>query len=88
MKAIFYDRKNKREVSSDQLMGTKLVEEYVVVDGDGYPNNTRFDPNNYESFIKERTIGELGYKSEKCDKIYNWDLWTNTNELVFLRLEE
>ena len=46
MKAIFYDRKNKREVSSGQLMGTKLVEEYVVVDGDGCSNNTRFDPSN------------------------------------------
>ena len=88
MKAIFYDRKNKREVSSDQLIATKLVEEYLTVDGDGCSKNTRFDPSKFESFIKERTIGELGYKSEKCDKIYNWDLWTNTSELVFLRLEE
>lgn len=88
MKAIFYDRKNKREVSSDQLMSTRVVEEYVVVDGEGCRNGTPFDPNKFDSFITERTIGELCYQSDKCDKPYNWDLWTNTGELVFLRLEE
>ena len=87
MKAIFYDRKNKREVSSDDLQLINLIEEFVSVDGDGCAPYTPFDPNKYESFIVERPLGELGYKSPSCHSVSNWDLWTNTSDLVFLRLE-
>ena len=77
MKAIFYDRKNKCEVSSDQLMEIKLVETYMLLD-----ENIQFP--------KDKLIGSLGYKSnpeEKSQKHINWDKWTNIQDLVFLRLE-
>lgn len=88
MKAVFYDRKNKCEVSSDQLMSINLIEEYLVTDCDDSPAPGQpFSPE-HTSYVKERRLGELGYKSKKCPKHSNWDFWTNTNELIFLRLEE
>ena len=88
MKAVFYDRKNKREVTSEQLMSANLIEEYLVVDSDGCAPGTKYTPDTFDTYLAERKLGELAYKSEKCSSPYNWDLWTSTSELVFLRLEE
>jgi hypothetical protein len=87
MKAIFYDRKNNREVSSEELVPITLVEEYVIVDGDGCSQYTQYDPNKFDSYITSKSLGELGYKSEVCRTVCNWDLFTDLSELVFLRLE-
>ena len=122
MKAIFYDRKNKREVSNDQLMPINLVEEYAGVDSDGPFVSTglrlvhgeilseeNFHEAKAKGFFKEealiweklpevknpkvfypqsRQVSSLGYKSEKCSQHLNYDLHTNLENLVFLRLEE
>jgi hypothetical protein len=88
MIAIFYDRKNKREVSSGQLMEAKLMEEILTVDGNGCKDFAIYHPDRYEAFITERMVGELAYKSPNCPKHKNWDVWTNTVDLVFLRMEE
>jgi hypothetical protein len=89
MKAIFYDRKNKREVSSEELMSANLKEEYAVVDGNGLPEHTHLNATiGLDSYLRQRVIGELGYKSKECESYKNWDLWTMLNDLVFLRLED
>jgi hypothetical protein len=86
MKAIFYDRRNKREVSCDQLMASNLVEEYVTADTDGEaPCRLK---NKHDLYVTEKTIAELAYKSEKCPSYCNHDLDTTLSELVFLRLED
>lgn len=89
MKAIFYDRRNKQEVSSDKLMPINLIEEYVTVDGDGCPDHTPYNPKKFDSLVTRKTLGELGYlDGRKQDHISYWNIWTNLNDLVFLRLEE
>lgn len=92
MKAIFYDRKNKCEVSSDQLMEISLWETYAAVDNEGFapgtPVKTLTDEYGEGCLsISTRRIGELGYKSDNCPSYKNWDYWCNTSDLVFLRLE-
>jgi len=127
-KAIFYDRRNKREVSSDELVLTKLVQSIAVGDSDdeyvptgrrlnkewtgepftkeqfdeakaaGHFDNNRYEANiTWESMEIETTprvlylvnelMADLCYKSEKCPDYINGDIYTMTNDLVFLRLE-
>ena len=86
MKAIFYDRKNKREVSSDQLNNINLVETYLTVDADEI-NSGEWDQKKHKGYLHERKISDLGYKSENCGNHQNWDLHTSLVNLIFLRLE-
>jgi hypothetical protein len=116
MIAIFYDRKNKRNVTSDELMKINLKQDIAVIDTDDdmVATGRRINPESFEPeyrpnekdpdykiwvtweeektplkiYHREESIAELGYKSEKCQKHCNWDLYTNLNDLVFLYLEE
>lgn len=87
MKAIFYDRLNKREVSSDQLMPTKLIEEQVVADTEGEAP-CKLKLGHHEVYVKKVVVAELCYKTDDCPKYMNFDMDTTLSELVFLRLEE
>lgn len=92
MKAIFYDRKNKCEVSSEDIFKIDMYESYAVVDDEGFKPGTSVKEitdkygANCLSFSR-RIVGEFGYKSKKCPESNNWDNWCNTSDLVFLRLE-
>ncbi len=66
--AIFYDRKNQREVSNKELMSIDVVAEIPVT-------------------TYSIQIGEFGYKSKRCKKYYQWDLYCKYSDLVFLRFE-
>ena len=68
---IFYDRKNQREVSNKELMPINAVAEVPVTTHN----------------IHSIQIGEFGYKSKKCPKCTNRDLYCMYSDLVFLRLE-
>lgn len=54
MKAIFYDRKNKREVASDKIMRTRFVR-YLATgdDEETVPSGRRMDPDSYECLTEE-----------------------------------
>jgi hypothetical protein len=73
VKAIFYDRKNKREVKNTELMFINAVQDIIM-----YGNQTR---------PYELQIGELGYKSKNCNPFEEWDLFCMHNDLIFLRFE-
>lgn len=78
MKTIFYDRKNKRNVSSDELMSTKLVQQIAVGDDqDVVPTGLRYHPITQEPLSYEDFI-ELG----KCDEGWRNSAWET------LRLEK
>lgn len=92
MRAVFYDRKNRQEVGSDQLMSIKLMESYAAVDDEGFsqgtPVKTLTEKYGEDCLsIATRQIATLGYKSEKCPSYCNWDLWLNESDLVFLRMD-
>jgi hypothetical protein len=88
MKAIFYDRKNKRQVSSDELMSINFVEVYMVSDSDELSSGKWMGDDIHPLYYKERQIANLGYKSEECKSYCNWDLSCRDEDLVFLRMEE
>ena len=126
--AVFYDRKNKREITTNELMLTRLVQSVAVGDDDddyvptgrrkhgpwggsfteegfyeakkrGYFKQCGEDDTNvtWESlkhemtptvlYLKEQQIADLCYKSDKCPDYINGDVYTTTNDLVFLRFE-
>lgn len=87
MKAIFYDRRNKRTVSSDQLVPTNFVEVYMVADSEEYHSGEWQGQQKHPLYYKERQIANLGYKSENCPSHCNWDLYCRDEDLVFLRME-
>lgn len=76
MIVVFYDRKNKREVKSSELMRIRLVRNVYVDDGDGTMVSSEIE------------IASVGYKDKNCGSHTNWDLYCTENDLVFLRLEE
>ena len=88
MKAVFYDRKNKRQVTSEELMSTNLVEVYTVCDSEEFSSGKWHGQDIHPLHYKERQIANLGYKSEKCPSHCNWDLYCRDEDLVFLRMEE
>lgn len=83
MIAVFYDRRNRRNVTSQELVPIELVRDMVTSDSDD-----RKQPKLKELYNVAISVGELGYKSENCPKIQNWDLYTNLDELVFLCLKD
>lgn len=92
MKVIFYDRKNKREVSNEQLMPAHVFESYAgVCDegmGPGTPLKKLIEKYGEEMvYISTRQVAALGYKSDKCPSYMNYDLFCNDSDLVFLRTE-
>jgi len=88
MDTIFYDRKNNREVKSSELMQINLVETRLVIDSEEYTRGEWLGQVKHPAYLKEKQIGSIGYKSEKCPKYSNWDLTLHTSDLVFLRLVE
>jgi hypothetical protein len=89
MIAVFYDRKNKCEVHSDQLMSINLMSSYAAIDcegeADGTPVSRLINPELYKT---TDCIADIGYKSPNCSASSNWDFWCKLGDLVFLRLEE
>ncbi len=71
MTAIFYDRKNNREVSNSELIPINYVVDLMTAE-------------NGEFELKR---GEFGYKSDYCTQYVNWDLTCNYTDLVFIRFE-
>jgi len=97
MKAIFYDRKNKLEVTSEQLKPIKLVRNQLCYDHDhegaldSLPpgaDMSQGDPRLEGFYVRSEPVAELGYRSEKCPTYVNWDLSCNLSDLVFLKLDE
>lgn len=93
MIAVFYDRKNKCEVTSNKLTRIRLQSDYAAIDNEGYPSGTPvhelIDKYGKEHLlIATKTIGEVGYKTENCPDYKNWDNWCMESDLIFLRLEE
>jgi hypothetical protein len=78
--AVFYDRKNFREVKNTELCFTNYVVDLARYDDESYK------PNKINGFY-ELVLGELGYKSEKCNTFSNFDLTCMYSDLVFLRFE-
>ncbi len=66
MIALFYDKKNKRQVTSDQLMKINYVENYATIDTDGEYVNTgrKILPNSFEAITLDQ------YNRIKKDKYY------------------
>lgn len=92
MKVIFYDKRNRQEISSDQLIKINLRETKLSIDNQGYqdgtPLQTLMDNFGKDSIkIYSDQIGSIGYKSKICPGHMNWDRWLNESDLIFLRLE-
>ena len=83
MKAIFYDRKNKCNVSNDKLM--KITYQVDLTANSGIHDDPRCEG---PFFCYTMDIGTLGYKSPECPDYKNWDLSTSEEHLVFLYFEE
>jgi hypothetical protein len=84
MKAIFYDRKNKREVSSSELMEINLVQTFVTVDSDDLmvPTGRRICPSGGErmDFIQFKDALESG-----CfDRFPDWYSWEEEKNPIAL----
>jgi hypothetical protein len=93
VKILFYDKKNKMNVTSDQLMSTKVVEDYAGICNEGYPTGTSVKEltDKYGDdclVIREKLIGTLGYKSDKCPEYCNWDMFLMPSDLVYLDVVE
>ena len=92
MKVIFYDRKNRQEVSNEQLMNINLVRSFAAIDDEGYTPGTLVSKlvemyGDEVMVVATEKIGSLGYKSKDCAPRCRWDLWCNESDLVFLRVE-
>lgn len=92
MRVIFYDRKNRREVSNEELMQTHVMESYAGVCDEGMRPGTPLKELTAQYgedmvFISRRRVASLGYKSDKCPDYQNWDLMCDDSDLVFLRTE-
>ena len=92
MIAVFYDRKNKREVTSDKLVKIRLINEYASVDGEGCAPGTsvKYITDKYGDerlTLSQKLEGEIGYASPACENWLEWDLWCMQSDLIFLRLD-
>lgn len=86
--AVFYDRKNEREVKSSELMGSKVVYGVRTVDADDLECDHCHGARNI-------LIGEVGYKAKGEDvkkfpnwAYSNWDFYCMMTDLVFLRFDD
>lgn len=91
MVVVFYDRKNKREVRSDQLFKAPVHHDVLSVDVDQADEVARplksFQYGS-EILVTSEILWNLGYKSADCPSYLNYDMNLNESDLVFLRLEE
>ena len=90
MKAIFYDRKNKREVSSDELHSTKLIREIAVGDSqdESIPTGRRLRPETNEPYTTEEfeTAVDRGHVVSLAVDL-EWEMWPEekTPRVLYLR---
>lgn len=92
MIVLFYDRKNKCQVKSTELMPINLIKTFAGVDSEGYPRGTpvKTITKKYGEdclFVSEEVMSTYGYKSVGCPDHCNWDNHCNVQDLVFLGLE-
>lgn len=87
MVAVFYDKKNKTEVRSDQLMPIKFVETTLVVDAEEIESGRWAGNKKQPAYLTTKTLATIGYKSKDCPKACNWNKYLNESDLVFLRLD-
>ena len=87
MIAVFYDRKNDQVVRSHQLMSTTVVETNLAIDCGSRVHGEWQGRKKEKSYLKEKIVSNLCYKTTACPKSQNWDKHTNIEHLVFLRLE-
>lgn len=87
MHVLFYDRKNKRTVSSRQLMPTKIVSVYMTADSEEYRSGVWQGQEKHPLHYSEEIIGTFGYKSAECPKWQNFDNFCNIEDLVILDIE-
>jgi len=87
MDAVFYDRKNKLEVTSSELMEINFVEVGLFIDSEEFRTGEWQGPAKHPAYLKEKKLGTLGYKSKDCPKNCNWDMSMMESDLVFLRLD-
>jgi hypothetical protein len=93
MKVVFYDRENKREVSSEQLMRTRVVRDIAVGDSnDMIPTGRKlrpdtYEPLTYEVFLKEKE--DEGFNLENSHQFLDkeWEQWKSeyTPRVLYLR---
>ncbi len=88
MIALFYDRKNKATVRSDQLVRINLVAALVQVEEQDSKNLTWEELHEEEGRLHfmPHQLGEVGYKSEDCAPYQNWDRFCMVSDLVFIDL--
>lgn len=81
--AVFYDRANGREVTSDELTIAPCYRARITYTGD---DERVPDPR----LLRNVSVvsSELAYRTKRCPAYQNFDMHTNTNDLVFVRLEE
>jgi len=84
MDVVFYDRKNKCEVRSSQMIDTGKVVRFIVGCDSPQEGKLSFDNMNH----LEDNIADVVYKTAKCPSYCNWDNFTQLKDLVFLKLEE
>lgn len=87
MIAVFYDRKNRCTVTSEQLMTINLCQSRLRVITAAAHGSEWQGRKKEKTFIDEEQVANLGYQSPKCPTSQNWDVYTTINDLVFLRLE-
>lgn len=90
MIAIFYDRKNKREVTSEQLMPTKYVEYVATGDNDDLiPTGNRVHRESLEFFSKDEfeSAKSSGHFNQFDNKDPKWEeqLEEKTPRIIYLR---
>ncbi len=81
-RVVFYDKKNRGEVNSEDLMPINFVRQSVVVE----------DERDVETggpfYSEDIVMGNIGYKADKADKYRNFDRYCMESDLVFIRFEE
>jgi hypothetical protein len=86
MCVLFYDRKNKRQVSSHELMPTKVVKVYMTADSDEYSSGPWLGQEKHPLYYTEEVLGTLAYKSGDCPD-QNWNMFCSVKDLVFLDIK-
>ncbi len=90
MKVIFYDRKNKREVSNEDLVYSPLVKEICVADSEEMIlSGRRFHPRTREPFTKEQfdeSVTSGYFKNQNLNT--EWDKWKQERVATYIHVVE
>ena len=92
LKAVFYDRKNKREVTSEELHPTRYVQSIAVGDRDDamQPTGRKINPLTLEPFTREQFDQALltEYFKDSGDPNPEWPSWSAEKTPTVLYLLE